>query len=115
MTYFRQFTFVLCLAITAAACGGGSGGSSTGSTCPNGSTLTFANFGQAFIQNNCIGCHSNRSPVLTTQADVQAARSDIDRVAAAGPDATNTSMPQDHAVSTDQRLKLGEWLACGAP
>jgi hypothetical protein len=77
--------------------------------------ITYANFGQAFIQDNCLGCHVTRSPVLTTQASVQAAKTDIDAVAASGPNATNTQMPQDHGVPTDQRVKLGEWLACGAP
>jgi hypothetical protein len=39
----------------------------------------------------------------------------IDRAAASGPDATNTFMPEGGSVSTEERKKLGEWLACGAP
>jgi hypothetical protein len=78
--------------------------------------LTYANFGQAFIDTNCLACHAGREgPTLTTQAAVQAARDAVDRAAAAGPNATNTIMPKDHDVPVAQRLQLGEWLACGAP
>jgi hypothetical protein len=77
--------------------------------------LTYQNFGKAFIDGNCVGCHNRQSPTLTTQAEVQAARDAIDRSAAAGPNATNTIMPKDHDVPVADRLKLGEWLACGAP
>ena len=97
------------------ACSGSSTGSATGSTCAQGSTLTYANFGEAFVQDNCLACHTRQSPILTTQASVQAASTEIDQVAAAGPNAINTVMPVDHNVSTEDRAKLGEWLACGAP
>ena len=40
----------------------------------------------------------------------------IDDLAAAGPTKVNTMMPPDGAApSVDERRKLGEWLACGAP
>lgn len=99
------------------ACSGNQGlGAPTGSTCPQNSTLTYANFGQVFIDSNCLGCHAGRdNPMLTTQAAVQAARDAIDRAAAAGPNATNTYMPKDHDIAVAQRQQLGEWLACGAP
>lgn len=95
---------------------GDSGGTSTGSTCPQGSTLTYENFGRAFIQTNCNGCHgASQSPTLTTQAAVQANATRIDELAASGPNATNTTMPEGASVSVEDRQKLGEWLACGAP
>jgi mono/diheme cytochrome c family protein len=91
-------------------------GIATGSTCPQNSALTYENFGKSFIDTNCLACHASRErPTLTTQAAVQASRDAIDRAAAAGPNGTNTAMPQDHDVSVDQRTQLGEWLACGAP
>lgn len=93
-------------------------GDATGSTCPEGSTLTYANFGQAFVQNNCSSCHGAsgpESPALTTLEQVQSNIDDIDRAAAAGPNATNTFMPEGMSVATEERRKLGEWLACGAP
>jgi hypothetical protein len=91
-------------------------GIATGSTCPTNSTLTYENFGRAFIDTNCLACHATRErPTLTTQSAVQGSRDAIDRAAAAGPNGTNTAMPQDHDVPVAQRLQLGEWLACGAP
>ena len=91
-------------------------GPPTGSTCPPGSTLTYANFGQAFMDTNCNSCHAGKErPSLTTQAQIKANIAPIDRTSAAGPNATNTSMPEDGDVSVDDRKKLGEWLACGAP
>ena len=81
-------------------------------------TLTYANFGQAFMQSHCLACHSAsgpESPKLDTLAQVQAAAGDIDRAAAAGPSAVNTYMPEGSSVDEAERRKLGEWLACGAP
>lgn len=99
------------------ACGSGPG-DATGSTCPSDSTLTYANFGQAFMQSHCLACHSAagpESPKLDTLAQVKAHSGDVDRSAAAGPDAVNTYMPESGSVDEAERRKLGEWLACGAP
>ncbi len=99
------------------ACGSGPG-DATGSTCPTDSTLTYTSFGQAFIQSHCLACHSAsgpESPKLDTLVQVQAAKSDIDRSAAAGPNGVNTYMPDGVAVDEGERRRLGEWLACGAP
>jgi hypothetical protein len=91
-------------------------GDPTGSTCPSNSTLTYENFGRAFIGGHCGPCHAGQaSPRLTSQADVQANIDIIDRAAASGPDAANTFMPEEGSVSDADRKKLGEWLACGAP
>lgn len=98
-----------------AACGEDEGPASN-STCPPASTLTYANFGQAFMATNCNRCHSgDESPNLTSQGAIQSNRNAIDKQAAAGPNATNTYMPPNGSVSLEDRQKLGEWLACGAP
>jgi len=107
------------LSFTAAlvACGSGPG-DPTGSTCPPTSTLTYSNFGQAFMQNHCLACHSAsgpESPKFDSIAKIRAASGDIDRSAAAGPNAVNTYMPEGGSVDEAERRKLGEWLACGAP
>ncbi|HET7539097.1 MAG TPA: c-type cytochrome [Polyangiaceae bacterium] len=116
-TRYPHLALVLLAAAALAACGSGPG-DSTGSTCPTNSTLTYANFGQAFIQNNCLACHTANgpeSPKLDTLAQVRANSGDIDRAAAAGPNAVNTFMPDGRSVDEAERRKLGEWLACGAP
>jgi len=100
-----------------AACGSGPG-DPTASTCPSDSTLTYGNFGQDFMRNNCLQCHSAsgpESPKFDTLAQVQANKDNIDRAAAAGPNGVNTYMPDGRSVAESERRKLGEWLACGAP
>jgi len=108
-------TLALVGSILSAGCGSDHG-DATGSTCPSDSTLTYGNFGQSFIQANCLACHAAaESPKLNTLADIQAHLSEIDRAAAAGPNGVNTYMPDGRSVPEEERRKLGEWLACGAP
>jgi hypothetical protein len=116
----RRATFLVwgLAALFAAGCGEEGLGDATGSTCPGDSTLTYENFGQAFIQTNCLACHAKtgpESPKFDTVEQVRASAGDIDRAAAAGPKGVNTFMPEDGSVAEAERRKLGEWLACGAP
>ena len=111
-----QLALVLLVAAGITACGSGLG-DSTGSTCPSDSALTYANFGQAFMQSHCLSCHSAsgpQSPKFDTVEQIRANSSDIDRAAAAGPKAVNTFMPEGSSVAEAERRKLGEWLVCGA-
>jgi hypothetical protein len=48
-------------------------------------------------------------------AAIKANSDRIDRSAAAGPNGTNTYMPESGSVDDATRHQLGEWLACGAP
>ncbi|RYZ03665.1 MAG: hypothetical protein EOO73_26770 [Myxococcales bacterium] len=117
----RPSLLLLALAICGAAFVGACGsdlGDSTGSTCPSGSTLTYENFGSSFMQSYCLACHADggpESPKLSTLAQIVAHRDEVDRAAAAGPNAVNTYMPEGMSVPESERRKLGEWLACGAP
>lgn len=114
---FTQVMVVLVGSIGLVACGGGPG-NATGSTCPMGSTLTYANFGQKFMQDHCLACHAAagpESPKFDTVDEIRAAKDDIDKSAAAGPNGVNTYMPDGSSVDEAERRKLGEWLACGAP
>lgn len=99
----------------------------TGSVCPPGSTLTYESFGREHFDAYCQSCHASAvtgadrqgAPSSHTYDDVEmirAAAEEIDRLAAAGPDAVNTDMPRAFPVPTEEeRRRLGEWLACGAP
>jgi uncharacterized membrane protein len=126
---------LLLASVLFAACGGDDDppgqnagpGPSSGSTCPSNSTLTYENFGRQFFEDFCTRCHStmpengSRSGAPRgldwDQLDiVRAYAMEIDKMAAAGPDATNTSMPpRDPRPTIAERQDLGEWLACGAP
>jgi hypothetical protein len=97
----------------------------TGSECPTSDPPTFDNFGSAFVGDYCLACHSTTK----SGADRQLApagmnfdtlslfrewTSQIDRVAAFGPDAKNRRMPPaGHPAPSDaMRVRLGEFIAC---
>lgn len=114
----RWFHALLAVAALLVGCGGEDLGDPTGSTCPADSELTYASFGQQFMQNNCLSCHGTggpQSPTLSSIEQIRAHSDEMDRAAASGPNGTNTFMPDGASVSTEERRKLGEWLACGAP
>lgn len=116
------------LVLLQAACGGGgdtpSEASTSGATCPAGSTLTAATFGDAFLATYCTGCHGSPpiggAPAHSNFTSIVVVRDHlglIDQRAAAGPTRTNTAMPPvgSLAPTPAERQQLGEWLACGAP
>jgi hypothetical protein len=84
--------------------------------CPDaGTTLTYANFGSAFMTTHCVECHGrvrvSRNIDLTSLAGVRANRVEIYSSAVA-----TTVMPQmPPNPSSAERSQLGEWLSCGAP
>jgi cytochrome c5 len=102
-------------------------GPSTGSTCPPEPTLTYENFGSDFFASYCTRCHSSElsgpdrhgAPVGYNWDEIETVREHadlIDKMAAAGPDAVNTTMPLGNPrPAVEEREQLGEWLECGAP
>jgi cytochrome c5 len=102
-------------------------GPPTQATCVSGSTLTYANFGQPFMTSYCTRCHSSaltgaarngatRFHDYDVLSGIKSVSDHIDQTAASGPGATNTSMPPSGPFPTEEeRKKLGEWIACGAP
>lgn len=102
-------------------------GPPTGATCPQGSTLTYTNFGKAFMERYCTRCHSSELTGAARQGapsfhdfdtlfGIMAVSDHIDETTAAGPAAVNDGMPKDGLAPTlDERYQLGEWIACGMP
>ena len=100
-------------------------GPPTQSTCPDGSTLTYNNFGKPFMEKYCTRCHSSElvgaarhgAPSFhdfDTLFGIKAVSDHIDETTAAGPAAVNDGMPNDGAQPTRaERFQLGEWIACG--
>lgn len=125
----RAFAFIfLTLALTAGlACHNDVLGPPTGSTCPVDSTLTWDTFGREFMTTYCTRCHSEsidgpdrqgapKDHNFDAAAQVREQMEHVDESAAAGPDAVNMGMPLgDPTPTEEERRKLGEWLACGAP
>jgi len=97
----------------------------TGSSCPT-APPTYDNFGRQFMASYCTGCHSANatdrhgaptSQNFDTEAEIVLHAQAIDVEAAAGPNATNTSMPAldgpVHAAPPyAERATLGQYLAC---
>lgn len=83
---------------------------------PGGTTLTYDNFGAKFVVTWCIRCHggpngySSRS--FATIDDIRANKDRIFVNAAADNDAMP---PGPDGPSSEERAKLADWLACGAP
>lgn len=102
-------------------------GVQTLAVCPTTQTLTYANFGQAFMQQYCLSCHSssvqgaarNGAPTdhnFNSLSDIRSLADHIDLHAGSGPGGTNEAMPDsDPRPTLDERRKLSQWLACGAP
>lgn len=123
---------VVCIAALASGCGDSDEDEDqpSGATCPStGTALTYTNFGSDFFSNYCLDCHSSSktgadredAPIgmnFDTLALIKSHAAQIDIEAAASPKRTNTSMPpssESKQPNSDERMKLGEWIACGTP
>jgi hypothetical protein len=88
---------------------------------PGGTTLTYENFGQAFFAANCNSCHSADNGARYGAPDTYAfqtidqIREHKDRIFVRAADANDSMPPGPDDPPLDQREKLGDWLACGAP
>jgi len=85
---------------------------------PTGTQHTYASFGAGFVDEYCNECHSasrNGAPAAFRFDTVEDIRRHADRIfiRAAGPNTTMPVGPIDPPV--DERDRLAEWLACGAP
>jgi uncharacterized membrane protein len=91
-------------------------------TCPpEGTKLTYASFGKAFLESNCQTCHGaptterKGAPGSYDFASVDDVRLHKTRIFARAA-ADNTTMPPGpDDPPENEREKLAEWLACGAP
>jgi uncharacterized membrane protein len=88
---------------------------------PEGTDLTYESFGRAFLSTHCNHCHNAsegkrhgapESYRFDTLADVHAHRARI-FVRSAASNVTMPPGPDD--PDPDERERLAEWLACGAP
>ncbi len=107
--------------------GHGAVGKPTGTVCRSTSTLTYANFGMAFVTKYCQPCHAstvtgaarNGAPpdhTFDLIDDIRFLAEHMDELAGAGPTAVNTAMPpRDPRPTMAERQQLSEWLTCAAP
>jgi uncharacterized membrane protein len=126
----KSLLFVL-LSVAAAtsACGHSDGGAVTGAVCPTPSTLTYVNFGKAFMTKYCVECHDAAKTGAArkgapefhdfdTQLGIKQVADHVDEYAGSGPSATNEIMPEagSRPIPTlAERKQLSEWIACQLP
>ena len=88
---------------------------------PEGTTLSYENFGKPFLDANCQRCHGepsegrNGAPSGYDFGSVEDVRTYKSRIFSRAA-ADNTTMPpgpDDPPI--EERERLAEWLACGAP
>ena len=92
-----------------------------GRACPENSSVTWQSFGQGFLLDHCVGCHSENldeasraGAPLGVDFNTQAlAQTWLARIYARSGD-DNTTMPPVDSISPTDRVLLGDWLACGA-
>lgn len=90
--------------------------------CPPDSPLTVINFGAPFMLTHCTGCHHSSldkderagAPLGVDFDDLAYVRDQAAQIWARAAD-QNMTMPPLGGPAQDERTRLGEWLACGAP
>jgi hypothetical protein len=98
------------------------GGTLAERVCPPDSVVTYQSFAAGFIAEYCTGCHSSEIPAnmrqdappevnFNTYEEIQQR---ADRVYARAADGYRT-MPPAGGPTPEERVLLGEWLACGLP
>jgi uncharacterized membrane protein len=88
---------------------------------PGGTTLTYQNFGAAFMNGHCQTCHGSNATdragapgefIFDTREQIERHKARIFARSAADNDSMPPG-PDDPPL--EERTKLAEWLACGAP
>ena len=93
------------------------GGDDTNDPCYDVPTVTYNNFGQGFMTENCQGCHASTTPNRYGAPDevvfdtVEDCWDQADRVLSRSTGDAAT-MPPQGGVSADDRTKLEWWLTC---
>jgi uncharacterized membrane protein len=88
-----------------------------GTDCEDAPVVTYANFGQGFLLENCAGCHAATTPErygapaeLTFDTVDEAWAHAADILATTAPD--DAIMPPGSPASADDRTLLRWWLEC---
>lgn len=83
---------------------------------PQGTQLTYENFGQPFFNAYCNHCHGGKDGYSSRAfVTVEHIRDDRERIFVTAA-ADNVSMPPGpDDPPPEDRERLAEWLACGAP
>jgi hypothetical protein len=90
--------------------------------CPEGTSLTYETFGQGFMLNHCVMCHSStleesKRHGAPVGVDFDSARGIAIWNAAIAANATDkeAKMPPAGNVTPEEKKLLKTWLECGSP
>lgn len=110
--------FALCAML--ASCGGGF--ELADQTCPDGgTTLTYESFGAPYFANHCNTCHGAQStdrrgaPTQYVFDGAEQIRRWRERIFARAAGENDSMPPGPDDPPLELRIRLAEWLACGAP
>lgn len=95
---------------------------SQSTACTDGTLLTYENFGEAFMSQHCVSCHSSQvtgsqrfgAPEgvdFDDRADVQRRLLSIQKIVAA----PGRHLGRDFSMSARSKAHVLKWLECGAP
>ena len=104
------------------ACGGGTP-TPTGTACvdPDPGTLTYENFGAQFLNVNCNTCHASTAghrhgaPESYAFDTIEGVHKHRDRIFVRAATSNVSMPPGPEDPPAEDRERLAEWLACGAP
>ena len=101
-------------------------GPPTETECPPTSTITYENFGRAFMEDFCVNCHSSTKTGedrmgatedhdFDTLLGIRQVANHVDQTAGIGPASANRNMPPAEEPQPDDsdRRRLAEWISCG--
>ena len=83
---------------------------------PGGTTLTYENFASLFFASYCVRCHGGPNGYSSRSfTSLESIRANKDRIFVNAADDNTTMPPGPDDPPSEDRHKLGDWLACGAP
>ena len=105
------------LGLLLAACAGAASTTGDSGLCQAAPVITYANFGQGFLKENCQPCHAtsspnrNGAPESVTFDSLDDALAHADRILAVVP-GNDARMPPAGGVSEDDQYRVEVWLTC---
>jgi hypothetical protein len=82
---------------------------------PEGTSLTYENFGRGFFEAHCTHCHGGAHGHSSRSFhSVELVRAQKERIFANATGENPPMPPGPDDPGIDERAKLAEWLACGA-
>lgn len=88
---------------------------------PGGTALTYESFGKTFLAQHCNDCHGadagdrHGAPEAYRFDGVDQVRDLRDRIFVRAAASNTTMPPGPYDPDSDDRERLADWLACGAP